>query len=536
MDRVYISANLLAVERSRSESRSSAAAPPSGFAADVLANVLARMRPQGSDGTSSMGIVLAAVGVVAVLVILAVGLVAFHGKPALETTDSEAAAVASKNLPAKPGAQQPFLPPLPPQPIQPVALPRAATPPAAATARAWTFWASAGVNPTAGAPAGQQQTGAALWPEVWQLPDSASSTDELRTSLTDADAGLKVSLIAAAADFPAASDISVVPEVEPTTRPPGMADPIASLRLDGSDLVFSWAQLQRDARLTSQLANCLLEISDGKRKRVVQLREPLRAEPIAIDLSSDKQQVEIPLPNPPRASALQLEITELIGFSSEATFRGGMRNTGTPAAPNMALMSATAPGSALPSGMTPGMGMSAFAGMPVGGKVIVEFPSIPGLEIQVGIKQESGKVVVSVDPMFKEDGKDGELSLRRIAQIEEDAKKPLPNAQRDLDSAERSLKLWSDKLKESNANEPPSTSRRFPAWKLKHMEATRNAASFERGVADLNARIDKSKSRLDAAAKLRAFLKDSNKQATIHYVVYSECGETDLLLIDGRGR
>ncbi|MBW8884014.1 MAG: hypothetical protein JF612_04390 [Planctomycetia bacterium] len=280
----------------------------------------------------------------------------------------------------------------------------------------------------------------------------------------------------------------------------------------------------------------MLEISDGKRKRVVQLREPLRAEPIAIDLSSDKQQVEIPLPNPPRASALQLEITELIGFSSEATFRGGMRNTGTPAAPNMALMSATAPGSALPSGMTPGMGMSAFAGMPVGGKVIVEFPSIPGLEIQVGIKQESGKVVVSVDPMFKEDGKDGELSLRRIAQIEEDAKKPLPNAQRDLDSAERLLKLWSDKLKESNANEPPSTSRRFPAWKLKHMEATRNAASFERGVADLNARIDKSKSRLDAAAKLRAFLKDSNKQATIHYVVYSECGETDLLLIDGRGR
>jgi hypothetical protein len=186
--------------------------------------------------------------------------------------------------------------------------------------------------------------------------------------------------------------------------------------------------------------------------------------------------------------------------------------------------------------MAPQMGMSPFAGMSIPGRVTIEFPEMPGLEVHVAFKQENGKVVVSVDPTFRDDGKDGELSLRRIAQIEEDAKRPLPNAQRDLESAERSLKLWSDKLKESNANEPPSTSRRFPAWRLKHMEATRNVASFERGVTDLNARVEKSKSRLDVATKLRAFLKDSNKQATIHYVVYSECGETDLLLIDGRGR
>jgi len=526
MDRVFVSGKSLAAEKVRNEGGGAANPPPPGFAADVLTGVLARMRPQNAEGANSIGIVLAVIGVVAVLVMLAVGLVILGRKSAQEDTETADAAAAAKLKPAKLEARLPTFPP-PPQSPQPVAPQGAKPPPIAGAARAWSFRTSTGLVPAAFAPAGQQQEVAGLWPDVWRLPDVASAGEERMPTVGDVEAAFKVSLNAKAADFSGAGSIAVVAEVEPSTKlPAGVGEPIGSLRMEGAELLFAWADLQRDAKLASQLANCLLEISDGKKKRVVQMREPVPAEPISIDLSLDKQQIEAVIPNPPRASALQLEITELTGFSSEVKFRGGVRTTGAAIGTSAATM----------PGMVPGMGMPAFAGMPMVGSVTLEFPEIPGFEVHIGFRQESGKLIVSVDPTLRDEGKDGELTLRRIAQIEEDARKPLPNAQRDLDSAERSLKLWSDKLKESNSNEPPATSRRFSAWKLKHMETTRNVASFGKGVADLNARIERSKSRLDVAAKLRSFMKDSNKQATIHYVVYCECGESDLLLVDGRGR
>jgi hypothetical protein len=538
MDRVYISANLLAVERSRSETAAPASAHSQGFAADVLANVLSRMRPEGSEGGNSVAIIFASVGVVAVLVLAALGLVVLRNKPKDDKT--EVTETAANTLPAKLEARPPTFPPAPLQGTAPppVAAPVAAPPPSTA-ARAWSLRASSSgsIGAAASALSGQQPTSAARWPEYWRLPDLASSVTARLASLSDADLGLRVSLNSAAADFALGSSVALIPEIEQSTKLPiGVGETIAGIRIEGPDLVLSWAVPQNEARLASQLVNCLLEINDGKQKRVAQLREPVRAEPIAIDLTSDMQQVETLIDNPPRNTALQLEVADLNGFPSEAKLRGGARTTGVALTASTPMMPTMGPPSALPPGVAPGFGMPTFPGLPVSGSVTIEFPDIPGLEIHIGLKQESERIVISVDPMFREDGKEGELSLRRIAQMEEDAKRPLPNAQRDLESAERSLRLWSDKLKESNANEPPPTSRRFPAWKLKHMEATRNAASFEKGVTDLNARVEKSKSRLDLATKLRAFLKDSNKQATIHYVVYSECGETDLLLIDGRGR
>jgi len=568
MDRVYISANLLAAERSQFENTAPASAPAQGFAADVLTSVLARMRPQGPEGGTPIGVVLAAIGGVAVLLLFAVGLIVWSIKPAKETAETMENLASAKPPSMKADIRPPTLP-TPTQPaIQPTVVPPITTAPPTALARAWTLRFSTVQIPAGLTPGGPQQAGAALWPEVRRLPDLTLSADQHLTSLNNGEAGLKLSLIVVAADFATGSGVALIPETDSPTRvPAGVTDPIANMRLEGNDLLFTWAGLQSDGRVAAQLANCLLEISDGKRKQVVQFREPVRAEPIAIDLSSDKQQIETPLTNPPRTGALHLEITDLAGFPSEARLRGGVRTTGaasgentavTPAmtpgmqssiqpgmasgmarggAPIAAMPQGTPPGMApMPQGMGPGMGMPAFPVMPISGRLTIEFPDIPGFEIHIGFGQVSGNLVVSVDPKFREGGKDDDLSLRRISQIEEDAKKPLPNAQRDLESAERSLKLWSEKLKESNANEPPSTSRRFPAWRVKHMEATRNVASFERGVADLTARIENSKSRLEVATKLRAFLKDSNKQATIHYVVYSECGETDLLLIDGRGR
>jgi hypothetical protein len=467
---------------------------------------------------------------------LAVGLVVWHSKPAEETADgTESATAKAVSMNSKPSL--PGFPPPVQQPVAAVVPPQNAIRPPADAARAWTLRASTtSMAPTWTLP-GQHPERPARWPEVWRLPQPASPADHRLASLGDAEAGQRLWLNTAAAEFPPGTNIATIAELESTTKPPvGVGETLAGVRLDGPDIVLSWAAPQREAKLASQLMNCLVEMSDGKQKRVAQLREPVRAEPIAMELTADKQQVETQIPNPPRGNTLQLEVTELVGFSSEPQLRGGVRATGQATAASAAMTPGVPPGAMLPSGAAPGMGMQAFGPMPVSGRIVIDFPEIPGLEIHVAFQQESGKAIVSVDPKLREDGKEGELSLRRIAQIEEEAKRPLGSAQRDLDSAERSLKVWSEKLKDSKATEPPSTSRRFAAWQLKHFEATRNVGNLEKSVTDLSARIDKSKNRLDLAAKLRTFLKDSNKQAAIHYVVYSECGETDLLLVDARGR
>jgi hypothetical protein len=516
------------------ESSAASSAPPPGFAADVLANVLARMRPENSDGGISIAVALSAIGALAILVVVAIALVIPRGKPADET-EANNAATAPKMIPVKAEARPPTFPSPVPPPTQPVAAQKmAASAPVAASVRAWTIRASTGPGPAVAAASGQQ-SGAVLWPEVWQLPGLASTVNGKLTSLRDPEAAPKLSLNVAAADFVPPTTIAVVPEMEPTGRlPAGVSDPLATLRLEGGDLLFSWA-LQSDTRLASQLMNCLLEISDGGRKRVAQFRDPVVAEPIAVDWTAEKQSIELVVPHSPRNSKLQLEITNLSGFSSEARLRNGSRATAPagpappPAAPGMAANAGFAPG------FPPGMGMSAFVSLPGMGKLTIEFPELPGLEIQVGFKEERGKIAISVDPTLRDESKEGELSLRRIAQIEDEARKQIPSAQRDLESAERSLKLWSEKLKDRKANEPPSTSRRFIEWKMAHTEATMNVARFERGVADLSARIEKAKARLELATNLRAMLKDSTTQATIHYVIYSECGEPDLLLVDGQG-
>jgi len=48
--------------------------------------------------------------------------------------------------------------------------------------------------------------------------------------------------------------------------------------------------------------------------------------------------------------------------------------------------------------------------------------------------------------------------------------------------------------------------------------------------------VDVQESRTGAIAKIRQFIKDSDKKAAIGYVVYLECGQSDVLVIDGRGK
>jgi hypothetical protein len=206
-----------------------------------------------------------------------------------------------------------------------------------------------------------------------------------------------------------------------------------------------------------------------------------------------------------------------------------------PAAPSAAIMPAAPLGQVLPAGPAPGLaapGLSpGFAANP--GQLAIEFGDIPGLEIRISFREASGKILITTEPSYRDDGKEGGVTPARLSAVEEEARRQLALAQRELDVADRKLKSSSDRLKKLNADEPLSSSRRFPAWKREHTEETTNVAFAERSVSELTARVDKLKARLDSVPKLRGLLKDS-AQAEIHYVVYSECGETDMLLLDGR--
>jgi hypothetical protein len=343
-----------------------------------------------------------------------------------------------------------------------------------------------------------------------------------------------------AADLPFPTNITAVPENESTSNLPlNVKDPVAGVRLEGTDLVFAWAEQQPDPKITAQLMNCLVEISDGQNKRVAQLREPTKAPPLALDLMAEIPSVETQLVNPPRANSLRLEVTDLIGFASGVKFRGDVRST---SAVSAVPQSAGALGSgirpALPPGPMPGVGMPGvgmpgLGGLPRSGQLTIELEGIAGLEIRIGFKEESGKVIITTDASYSDDGQEGDLSPRRITLVEEEAKRQLPLAQRELDVAERTLRTASERLKKLKDDEPIRTSRRFPAWNAEHMKVTTTVASGEKNVAALTARVEKLKTQLDGVQKLRAWLKDSG-QAAIHYVVYGECGDTDLLLIDGR--
>jgi len=357
------------------------------------------------------------------------------------------------------------------------------------------------------------------------------------------------------------STLAVMPE--PAVNAPvsaGAKDAIAGIRLTDEGTVFSWLAPQSDPKLTSQMMNCLLEISDGKQTRVAQLREPLRLAPITLDLTLDKQRVETQLVGAPRGNTLYLEVTELRGFSREVTLRGGRNSIAAnalaaqmPAFAGLPSVGAQvpgmptsgfapqagmglAPGVGVAPGMVPGTGIGPLAPPPRTDVLVIEFAENPALEILIGLTESNGKLAITVDPTYRDEGKSVALTIDKIGEIEEDAKKDLASAQRDLDESQPKLRHWAGKLKGIEGNKPAPTSARYAAWMGNYNDAKGNVNRYQRAVDGVTERVDKAKARIDSALKLYKLLQESDKQATIHFVVYSECGDTDLLLVDGRGQ
>ena len=171
--------------------------------------------------------------------------------------------------------------------------------------------------------------------------------------------------------------------------------------------------------------------------------------------------------------------------------------------------------------------------------LVVECEEIPGLEIRVKLAraESTGKLAISIDPVLNE-GPKAEFDLatpKILDRLEEEVERPLQNAQRDLEPAQKSLKRWQEDEEKIKSSEPRTKDvQRHAKWRFNVQDHARWVSKFGKEVDDLKEKINTYKTRIEVVTKLRTFLKDAHQQAHIHYVVYSECGQPDVLLIDAR--
>jgi hypothetical protein len=378
--------------------------------------------------------------------------------------------------------------------------------------------------------------------EVWPLPPVASSEPEVLATVEGADAGWSVTVRSMAADLRVGMAILLEPEGEPgnwalkygsgASQAVGVAysqssaakEVLARLQRQENNLTFAWATAPSDPQVQRQVANCLVDITVGTTKRVGQLREPLDGKPIALDLTTDKQVVALQIPDPPKGDTVRFEISELRGFPSGASLRDGTKTATAASAMALAPSPLFAP---------------AGTKMPVAGAgPVIVFDEAPGAEIRVRLARAAGtgRLEVSLEPVYCEDQTVVcPLTLRDLQELEEKETRDSRAAKRDLPVAEKKLDLAEKKFRDHEAKPPPAfDKKRKGNWDRELANLKRDVDQFTREATPLKQAVEKSKARLVAIPKLQSLIKTLEIQAMIEYTVYSECGEPDLLLMDGR--
>ena len=424
----------------------------------------------------------------------------------------------------------------------------------------------------AASPLAQGQPASVRWGEVWRLPAVTSASPEKLASTEEAQAGGRITIKSAGADIRPGASFNVTPDSDPAAWTLRYASPfeavagkdaLALLRRDGHDLTLAWVTPPSFPQAQRQIQNCLLEFNDGTLRRVGQLREPLRLQPIALDPAVEKQVIPLQIPDPPRPDGLRLEVAGLNAFSSGAKLRGDLK-TVTASAPPVSGSAVNAPRVNAPLMNGPPVGVPLVNGLPVNAPpvnaplinapminappmnaplmnapLVIDFEELPGTEIRVRFVRApaTGNLEIWVEPVYRDNqGAEFHLTPSELESLEEQAKKSLPDAQRKLGPAETALNRKQDEAKKLKANEPPPTdAKRKSGWLAKTREVDGWVKKLDSDVSALKSKIAEYQAHRDAVPKLRSLINDLSKsQATIHYVVYSEYGDTDLLLVDAR--
>jgi hypothetical protein len=275
--------------------------------------------------------------------------------------------------------------------------------------------------------------------------------------------------------------------------------PVATIRREGLDLTLAWSQPTADLELRKQLGNCQLELRHGSDSRLVQLRLPLAAGPAVLDLTKDVQTIEFPVADLPRQERFHLDIQELVQFASGGKVRGNTTS------------------------------------LSLGKQAVIEFADQPGAEIRLRFFRPTATAnpTLRIEPAFKENAaREFELTLPRLDALKKAAEENIVRDRSQLSDAKDALSNLKSKLDSARSNQP-SNIQQLGAWQQTVAALARGVDKAGDRLQLLQRRIAENQARLIAEPKMREFLNSLHLKAEIRYVLSAECGEQDVILVDG---
>lgn len=341
--------------------------------------------------------------------------------------------------------------------------------------------------------------------DVWKLPSLVSAAEETLGSLASVPAEpITIAIRSMAATLPAQAAYYAEPAADnqswqfqylASIESSAERTPLGTLRLAGTIFKFAWLPAA-DPALRRQLANCLLHVKCGEHARYVQVRPPYPRGPCVLDLATDKQTVEFELFDLPKAELMQLEVGELEGFPEGTTISD---NT-----------------------------------IEIGKESKIKFTKPVGAEIGLKLfKPKEGNLSLRLEPVFKENAATQfDLTLTRLDALAKNVNDRLAEAKRDLPAAERSHKSLVSQLN-SLASRKPANIQQMAAYE---QQATSLRSQIKRAasrIKHLQDEIPECEVRLAAVPEMRKFLESLHERAAIRYRLVADCGETDLVLVDG---
>jgi hypothetical protein len=275
---------------------------------------------------------------------------------------------------------------------------------------------------------------------------------------------------------------------------------LAIVRREGLELTFAWTAPSIDSELKRQVTNCLLEVGTVKDTRVMQLREPALFGPLLLDLEKDNQIVEIDLADPPPPGKLNLKIVELSGFERGGKLRGGVDK------------------------------------LPLGKTAYIEFTDMKGAQVELRFLRQSaaGKLLLRCEPVFKEGGdKEFELTLPRLDKFRAGHESSLAKANAEIPVLQKNLTDAQSTLRSLQSKRPSNVQE--AAMRGPQIAAAASVVDrLGQRISRLQRQVAESQARLKAVPEVRAFIQSMHQRATIKYVLSAQCGDKELILVDGQ--
>jgi hypothetical protein len=279
----------------------------------------------------------------------------------------------------------------------------------------------------------------------------------------------------------------------------GQKADVGQIRREGRELSFAWSAPPADMEIRRQLANCLLEMTCGNEFRNLQLREPLVASSITIDLSREKPApVEFDVPDSPSSSKLFFRVVQLVDFARGAKLQG----TGD---------------------------VFAFTSKPQ-----IKFMEMEGPEIELGLlRLGSGRLRVNLYPKYTETAnREFVLTLPSLQKLYAAQKKIAQEATTYLSNAQPNLATAQKNFQQLQSNKP-TDAQGLAVWQQKVLVASRTVDNLSLGVRAANEKLAEANSRLSAVPEVRAFIESLNGKARIQFQFIARAGSQDLILVDG---